>query len=75
MFLINSILWFNVLIDALHNLFIPKSSTVKDARADPVITAFKKSNLFELARHPINPPAKESPAPVGSITLLIGKTD
>ncbi len=55
-------------------LFGPKSSMQYDAIAVPYITPFLTSLnvIFEqLARKPANPPAKVSPAPVGSLTFSV----
>ena len=54
---------------------VPNFSTQNEAIADPLITAlFMFSNEISsvLARYPINPPAKVSPAPVGSNTYSSG---
>ncbi len=56
-------------------LFGPKSSMQYDAIAVPYITPFLTSlnDISEqLAKYPANPPAKVSPAPVGSFTLSVG---
>ena len=52
----------------------PKSSTINDATTVPITPAIKKSfELYELtlSSNQNNAPANESPAPVGSFTLLV----
>ena len=58
------------------NLLIPKSSTANEAIVLPTIVAvFSVSELITpcFAIYPVNPPANESPAPVGSTTFSTGK--
>ena len=53
----------------------PKSSTVKEAITHPYTTAARSVRSVTRpmrASAPKNPPAKVSPAPVGSTTLSIG---
>ena len=55
----------------IFRLFGPNSSTQKEATTDPKTNArfmFSKEKSSVFAKNPINPPAKESPAPVGSNT-------
>src|SRR5262249_46466996 len=56
---------------------VPKSSTLKDASTDPYAIAQRTSASVIsspacAARKPRKPPANESPAPVGSITVSSG---
>jgi len=54
---------------------VPNPSTQNDAITVPWTTAsFKesKSNFLFWDKNPANPPAKVSPAPVGSLTFLTG---
>mgnify|MGYP000096902022 CR=1 FL=1 len=58
-----------------NNAFTPNCSTVKEAKTEPyIIPIFRvsKSILSALERIPEIPPAKLSPAPVGSITCSTG---
>src|SRR5439155_1381759 len=61
--------------DAVVNRFTPKSSTVNDATTEPYTMARRIPRWLwspERASWPKNPPAKESPAPVGSKTSSNG---
>ena len=52
-----------------------KLSTANDPITEPNIEAFRMFSSFiflQLDKYPITPPAKESPAPVGSIGVFIG---
>src|SRR5207244_558230 len=60
---------------AIVNRFTPKSSTVNDATTQPYTMARRIPRWLwspERASWPKNPPAKESPAPVGSKTSSNG---
>ena len=57
------------------SLSIPNFSTVNDANAEPITMALfiaSQEVSSEAAKYPINPPAKVSPAPVGSKTSSSG---
>ena len=61
--------------DALSSPSSPKSSTASEARALPAMAArLSTSSVVPRAdaRYPMNPPAKVSPAPVGSLTVSRG---
>src|SRR5690606_6615419 len=54
---------------------VPNFSTQKDAKAEANMSALfiaSKLTEFNLDKYPIKPPAKESPAPVGSNTSARG---